>query len=162
MVNLSIVIITYRYQVKFTFWFLIPFMALMVFSCSSSQNLQNRGSDQSSIREELVNDRSQYTISQTLYGKASYYAEEFHGRKTANGEIYDMNKNTSAHRTLPFGTICRVTNLANNKTVLVRINDRGPFVPGRILDLSKGAAQAIGGISQGIIEVMIEILEIPQ
>ena len=72
-----------------------------------------------------------------------------------------MSKYTAAHRTLPFGTICRVTNLKTNKSVLVRINDRGPFVPDRILDLSKGAAQALDGISQGIMEVKIEILEIP-
>jgi rare lipoprotein A len=148
--------------VKSTFWFFLSFISLIIFTCSSSQNARNRESDQSSIREVLINDRSQYTVSKTIYGKASYYAEKFHGRKTASGEIYDMNKNTAAHRTLPFGTICRITNLTNNKTVLVRINDRGPFIPGRILDLSKGAAQTIGGISQGIMEVMIEILEIPQ
>jgi len=73
-----------------------------------------------------------------------------------------MSKYTAAHRTLPFGTICRVTNLKTNKTVIVRINDRGPFVPGRILDLSKGAAQALDGIAQGIMEVKIEILEMPE
>jgi hypothetical protein len=63
-----------------------------------------------------------------LYGKASYYGDEFHGRKTASGEIYDRNRMTAAHRTLAFGTVCRVTNLKNGKTAVVRVNDRGPFI----------------------------------
>ena len=71
---------------------------------------------------------------------ASYYAEKYHGRKTANGEIFNMNAMTCAHKTLPFNTVLRVTNLANGKNVQVRVNDRGPFVNGREIDLSKGAA----------------------
>ncbi|MDX9791155.1 MAG: septal ring lytic transglycosylase RlpA family protein, partial [Candidatus Kapabacteria bacterium] len=69
-----------------------------------------------------------------LMGKASYYGNEFHGRTTANGEIYDMYKISAAHKTLAFGTMVKVRNLNNNKEIVVRINDRGPFVPGRIID----------------------------
>ena len=88
-------------------------------------------------------------------GQASYYADKFDGRKTANGEIFDQDKLTAAHKTLPFGTIVKVTNLTNNKTVIVRINDRGPFVAGRIIDLSKAAAKKIDLISAGVVKVTV-------
>lgn len=71
--------------------------------------------------------------------KASYYGKKFHGRKTASGEIFDMNKSTAAHNKLKFGTIVKVTSIATNKSVIVRINDRGPFIKGRDIDLSKSA-----------------------
>ena len=90
--------------------------------------------------------------------KASYYAEKYHGRKTANGETFNMYAMTCAHKTLPFGTVLRVTNLSNNKAVDVRVNDRGPFVKGREIDLSKGAAQKIGMIKTGTANVRIEIV----
>jgi rare lipoprotein A len=91
----------------------------------------------------------------TRKGIASYYADFYEGRTTANGEIYRQNKITAAHKTLPFGTKVKVTNLANNKTVVVRINDRGPFVKGRIIDLTKAAAKEIGMIGAGISKVKI-------
>lgn len=93
-----------------------------------------------------------------LDGIASYYADEFHGRKTSNGETYDMHGLTAAHRTLPFNTRVRVTNLANNKSVVVRINDRGPFVSDRIIDLSYRAAQELSMIGPGTARVALEIL----
>ncbi len=93
-----------------------------------------------------------------LYGKASYYADFFEGRLTANGEIFDQSKLTAAHKTLPFGTLVRVTNLGNNKSVVVIINDRGPFVAGRIIDLSKKAAQEINMIKEGVVDIELEIL----
>lgn len=93
------------------------------------------------------------------YGKASYYADKFQGRPTASGEIYDRNKLTAAHKTLPFGTFCRITNTANKKTVTVRINDRGPFTRGRIIDLSYHAMQLLDGITAGEIDVMVEVLK---
>jgi rare lipoprotein A len=96
-----------------------------------------------------------------LYGKASYYGAEFHGKKTASGEGYDMNRLTAAHQTLPFGTVCRVTNLKNGKNVVVRINDRGPFIRGRILDLSYRAADVLEGVRTGVMDVKIEILNLP-
>lgn len=95
------------------------------------------------------------TFSQT--GIASYYAKKFNGRRTANGEIYSDNKLTAAHRTLPFGTRLEVTNLRNGKTVQVRINDRGPYSKGRIIDLSKSAARQIGLISAGVGKVRITL-----
>ena len=137
-------------------------LVVLLLSCASSQQGRSRGGNQDPVRESLRQDRNEQKVQSTYFGNASYYAEEFQGRKTASGEIYDMSKYTAAHRTLPFGTICRVTNLKTNKTVIVRINDRGPFVPGRILDLSRGAAQALDGIAQGIMEVKIEILEMPE
>jgi rare lipoprotein A len=92
-------------------------------------------------------------------GVASYYAEEFDGRKTSSGETYNMNDLTAAHQTLPFGTIVKVTNKATGKSVTVRINDRGPFLKDRIIDLSRSAAQKIGMIGPGTAEVHLEVLE---
>ena len=91
--------------------------------------------------------------------QASYYAEKYHGRKTANGETFNMYAMTCAHKTLPFGTVLRVTNLSNNKTVDVRVNDRGPFVKGREIDLSKAAAHKLDMIKTGTARVKIEILD---
>ena len=90
----------------------------------------------------------------------SYYGKKFHGRPTSNGEIYDMHKFTAAHKTLPFQTKLRVTNPDNGKSVVVRINDRGPFVAGRDLDLSQAAARQIEMIAHGVKELEIEVLEI--
>jgi len=92
-------------------------------------------------------------------GKASWYGEPHHGRKTASGEIYDMNKLTAAHRTLPLGTRLRVTNVDNGRSVVVRVNDRGPFVDGRVIDLSRAAARELGVRGAGVITVRIEVLE---
>jgi rare lipoprotein A len=91
-------------------------------------------------------------------GKASYYASFFSGRKTANGEIYSPYKLTAAHRALPFGTVVKVTNLNNNKSVVVTINDRGPYVKGRIIDLSREAAKRIGMLHNGVVNVKVELL----
>ncbi len=90
------------------------------------------------------------------YGKASYYGDDFHGKKTASGEIFNKWEFTCAHRTLPFGTRLVVTNLANKKAVVVRVNDRGPFVKGRIVDLSYAAAQKIGMLGTGVVRVKVE------
>lgn len=95
----------------------------------------------------------------TLEGVASYYAHEFHGRLTSNGETFDMNSLTAAHRTLPFGTRVRVTNLENSKAIEVRINDRGPFKEGRIIDLAMGAAKELDMIRNGTARVRLEVLE---
>lgn len=95
-----------------------------------------------------------------LTGIASYYGEEFHGRKTSSGEVYDMHALTAAHRTLPFNTRVRVTNLDNNRSVEVRINDRGPFKDNRVIDVSYKAALQLGLISNGTAPVRIEILKL--
>lgn len=93
-------------------------------------------------------------LSQT--GKASYYAKKFNGRRTASGEKFRSSKRTAAHRTLPFGTKVKVTNLKNGRSVKVKINDRGPFVAGRIIDLSRKAARKIGILDEGVGSVRIE------
>ena len=93
-------------------------------------------------------------------GVASYYADEYNGRRTANGETYDMNRLTAAHNSLPFDTKVRVTNRLNNKSVVVRINDRGPFKDNRIIDLSLAAAKEIGLIAPGTAPVRLEVLEL--
>lgn len=93
----------------------------------------------------------------TEVGIASWYGKKYHGRKTANGETFKMNKLTAAHRTLPLGLTAKVTNLDNGRSVRVRINDRGPFVEGRILDLSYGAAKKLGMVEAGLARVRIEI-----
>lgn len=92
------------------------------------------------------------------YGKASYYAMKFQGAKTASGERFSQSANTAAHRTLPFGTKVRVTNVRNDKSVIVRINDRGPFVKGRVIDLSQTAFKAIGRLEQGLLDVKVEVV----
>ena len=94
-------------------------------------------------------------------GMASYYADKFQGRKTANGETYDQNKMTAAHRTLPFGTRVRVTNLENDRSVELRINDRGPFVEGRIIDVSYRAARELDFVKAGLVKVRVEVLSLP-
>ena len=94
----------------------------------------------------------------TEEGNASWYGNPFHGRRASNGEIYDMYKLTAAHRTLPFETMVRVTNLSNGRSTTVRITDRGPFVNDRIIDLSLAAAREIESIGPGVVPVRLEVL----
>ncbi|WP_206668554.1 septal ring lytic transglycosylase RlpA family protein [Pseudomonas saliphila] len=91
-------------------------------------------------------------------GQASFYADKFQGRTTASGERYKHGVSTAAHRKLPFGSRVRVTNTGNGKSVVVKINDRGPFVRGRVIDLSKSAFARIGSTSAGLLDVKIEVL----
>jgi rare lipoprotein A len=102
------------------------------------------------------------SLAQTQTGKASFYADKFEGNPTASGEKYKHNKLTAAHKSLPFGTKVKVTNLANNQTVEVIINDRGPYVEGRIIDLSKSAAETLGFVNQGLADVQIDVLDAGQ
>ncbi len=104
----------------------------------------------SSVRVRLF----KHNKSQT--GIASFYGRDFHGKQTASGEIFNMRRCSAAHRTLPFSTLVRVTNLSNGRRLIVRINDRGPFVSGRIIDLSYGAAKRLGMLQQGITKVNLE------
>src|SRR5688572_1445786 len=99
------------------------------------------------------------SVAQVQTGKASFYADKFEGIQTASGEKYRHNKLTGAHKTLPFGTKVRVTNLANEKTVEVTINDRGPYVDGRVIDLSKAAAEELGFLNNGLAEVKLEVID---
>lgn len=109
----------------------------------------------SSIKSKSPTDLIGYTQS----GKASFYADKFESRKTASGELYRQSLKTVAHKSLPFGTQLKVTNRANGKSVVVRVNDRGPFVAGRIIDLSKSAFSVIGHTSSGLIPVQIEVIK---
>jgi len=95
-------------------------------------------------------------------GIASWYGPGFQGKTTANGELYDMFAYTAAHKTLPFGTVVEVVNLETGRSVVVRINDRGPFIPGRIIDLSYVAAQELGIVDQGTARVGLIILWMPK
>lgn len=119
---------------------LIPLMLMMTLGCAE----QSEGSAEGDFTQK---------------GKASYYARSFHGEQTANGETFNQNALVAAHKTLPFGTRVQVTNLENGKQVTVRINDRGPFKPDRIIDLSRVAAARIDLIEDGLAPVRIETLD---
>ena len=95
---------------------------------------------------------------QTYTGKASFYANAFHGRRCANGQIYDMYKLTCAHKTLPFGTLLKVTNNRNGKSTVVEVTDRGPYAKGRIIDLSKAAAMELDMVAAGVANVTVEVI----
>jgi len=119
------------------------FLLLFLFSCSSSKKITTKNYEQEKLIEQ---------------GIASWYGPNFDGKKTANGEIYDMYKLTAAHRTLPFNSFVKVVNKTNNKSVVVRINDRGPYEKNRIIDLSKSAAEKIGLIKNGTAPVKLFLL----
>ena len=114
-------------------------MFLLVSGCASTQHHSIRGGTETGI--------------------ASFYAEKYHGKKTASGEIFDMNKLTAAHRTLPFGQKVRVTNLSNNREVIVRINDRGPYAKDRIIDVSLAAARKLDIVRSGTAKVRVSVVE---
>jgi rare lipoprotein A len=101
----------------------------------------------------------QAAFGQIQTGKASFYADKFEGTPTASGEKYHHHKLTAAHKTLPFGTRVRVTNLSNNESVEVVINDRGPYVENRIIDLSKSAAEKLGFVNQGLADIKLEVID---
>jgi len=103
----------------------------------------------------------QVAVASVTSGMASWYGPGFHGRRSASGEVFNQHALTAAHRTLPFGTRVRVTNLRNNRQVVVRINDRGPYSHGRVIDLSAGAARAIGLARMGVGPVRLEVLQTP-
>lgn len=123
---------------------------ILLTGCTSSPRFTSAKFDQASSEDLLLVEE----------GVASYYADEFNGRTTSNGETYDMNALTAAHQTLPFNTKVRVTNLASGKSVVVRINDRGPFKDNRIIDLSLAAAKAIELIGSGTANVRLEVVEL--
>lgn len=148
---------------------LIFVMIMVFFSSFAFQTLKPQQQDPKKIQRDtvvkapIIDSIANYKGKFKPYKKnahASYYAEKFHGRRTASGRIYDMNKLTAAHKTLPFGTKVKVTNEKNGKTVIVEITDRGPFVRGREIDLSKKAFFTIASSSgAGYINVTLEILQ---
>lgn len=118
-------------------------------------NVNSKNKAVSDTFEKVIEEREKYTHFQT--GMASYYGGSWHGKKTANGEIFNENSLTAAHKTLPFGTKVKVTNLDNGKSVVVRINNRGPYSKGRVIDLSKAAFSKIASTSKGVTRVKLEV-----
>lgn len=95
-------------------------------------------------------------------GIASYYHDKFHGRKTASGQVYNKNIPSAAHKTLPLGTKVKVTDTKTGKSIVVKVNDRGPFIGGRIIDLSRSAARQLGILKRGLARVEVEVLSVPK
>nr|WP_260173456.1 septal ring lytic transglycosylase RlpA family protein [Campylobacter sp. 19-13652] len=132
-------------------------------SPSGSSEIKNSPAmHRATMRPYTVNGKTYYPtvvkVGEKASGTASWYGPDFHGKKTSNGEVYNMHGFTAAHKTLPMNTMLRVTNLKNNRQVVVRVNDRGPFVSNRIIDLSKGAASKIGMIGAGTAPVLLEVI----
>ncbi|WP_310736246.1 MULTISPECIES: septal ring lytic transglycosylase RlpA family protein [unclassified Pseudoalteromonas] len=121
---------------------LISLSLAILAGCSSSQT--NYSATSTGIREQ---------------GNASFYADKYHGRLTASGEKFDQQAMTAAHKQLPFNSKVKVTNTANNRSVVVRVNDRGPFIPGRIIDLTKHAFEQLAEPSSGVINVTVEVID---
>ena len=128
-------------------------LMMLMTGCISSPKYQAKKKPQLKWR---VGDEE---IFESSVGVASFYGRKFAGRPTASGEIFNPALMTAAHKTWPFGTIVRVVNLKNNKSVVVKINDRGPFIEGRDIDLSQGAAQRIAMVNDGVARVRLEILK---
>ena len=155
----------------------IAFTGILLVSCSSPIRLSNypdssqdfksspntsAASQRATMRPYTINGKTYYpttvSVGDTALGIASWYGPNFHGKKTSNGETYNMNAMTAAHKTLPMNTMVRVTNLGNGAQTTVRINDRGPFVAGRIIHLSTAAATSIGMIGAGTARVKLEVV----
>jgi rare lipoprotein A len=120
---------------------------------------RNKGVAEADLREPSVPRGAKALMTET--GLASWYGPPYHNRRGSNGEVYNMNAMTAAHRTLPLGSVVRVTNVKTRHSVLVRITDRGPFIPGRIVDLSLAAARKIDVVQPGVAEVKVELIESP-
>ncbi|WP_324287460.1 septal ring lytic transglycosylase RlpA family protein [Campylobacter sp. MG1] len=147
--------------------FFLVFVFIFIACSSNSYNVvPNYGTPKSStpatMRPYVINGKTYYpsavNVGDSETGIASWYGPGFHGKKTSNGEVFDTNALTAAHKTLPMNTIVKVDNLENGKSIVVRINDRGPFVPGRIIDLSNRAAYAIDMTKKGTAKVKISVL----
>ena len=136
------------------------------FGCGSSPRFTSEESGIGNKEEEIhkneneeITETTSLNVLETETGVASFYSQKFHGKQTANGEVYDMNALTAAHINYPFETIIRVTNLSNNKSVVLRVNDRMPDNNGRMIDLSRKAAEELDMLISGIAKVKIEVLK---
>ncbi len=150
-------------------WFFLVVTTLFLSACSRPVTYDTRVIDTPQTRE-LKGHQKPYTVNGQRYdplrshvgfvqeGVASWYGKDFHGKKTSNGEVYDMYAMTAAHKTLPLGVFVKVRNKANGKEIVVRVNDRGPFVKDRIIDLSYAAAKELGVVGPGTAPVRIEAL----
>jgi len=128
-------------------FFVLLYFSLTFFSLSICSG--------STVKENLVHKR------EPKIGIASWYGKQFHGKKTASGKHFNMYNHTAAHRSLPLGTRVRVVNLENGKDTIVDINDRGPYIKGRMIDLSYAAAKSIGIVNDGIAKVRVEVISMP-
>lgn len=136
--------------------FIISLVAVSVgFNLSDTSAGEINGAAKITVSKDAESNMTSVNFSDMGVMTASWYGPRFHGKLTANGEQYDQMALTAAHKSLPFGTVLQVTNLKNGKSVIVRINDRGPFIEGRDLDLSKGTALNLGMISRGVIKVKV-------
>ena len=126
---------------------------------SSKANRTKQPEEKPIAENNDLNSYNDFTVLETVTGVASYYADQFNGKLTSNGETYDMYGLTAAHPSYPHNTIIRVTNLNNNKSVIIRVNDRMPKRPDRIIDLSYGTAQALEMVESGLTKVKLEILK---
>ena len=151
-------------------------MGLIYYSCTPSPRYKAAPSSFSEIRsnknsvknkKNTKKNKKNYSDKKETYnpkklvykGISSFYGPKFHGKLTANGEVYDMYGITAAHKEIPLNTVARVTNLDNGKSLILRINDRGPYIDGRILDCSYGAAKKLDFLTQGTANVKIEVIE---
>lgn len=139
---------------------LFPFL---FFACSSvprfSSEKQIKTTERKYFDTEDLSIYENYPVLETVEGIASFYANKYHGKITYNGEVYDMNGISAAHQTYPMDTIIRVTNLSNNKSVILRINDRMPYWKDRIIDLSLGTAKKLDFVEKGLTKVRIDVLK---
>ena len=133
-------------------------LIFVLYSCTNSPRYGSSVSSKTKLKPKSL--KTMKRVPKVITGISSYYGTDFHGKLTANGEVYDMYGLTAAHKTLPLNTIVRVTNLSNNKSLILRINDRGPYVKGRILDCSYGAAKKLDFLVQGTTKVKIELIEV--
>ncbi len=150
--------------------FLVLFVMFTGITGCANKHIGSYGSEiknsesmhKATMRSYVVNGKRYYptmvSVGDNFSGIASWYGEDFHGKKTSNGEIYNMYALTAAHKILPMNTVVRVTNLLNNRSQIVRINDRGPFVKGRIIDLSYTAAKRLGVLGRGTAPVRVEVV----
>ena len=138
--------------------YLILVVCILFADCTNSPRYGN--SSGTGKKSKTRNLKTAKRVPKVITGVSSFYGTDFHGKLTANGEVYDMYGLTAAHKTLPLNTTVRVTNLANNKSLILRINDRGPYIKGRILDCSYGAAKKLDFLLQGTTKVRIEIIEV--
>lgn len=144
-------------------YLLIALIQLSVFyGCASSPRFttnDSRFEKRSAARFEKLSEYKNAEVLESVAGVASYYADRFHGLITYNGEVYDMYGLSAAHPSYQMGTVVRVTNLSNDKSVIIKINDRMPFRPDRIIDLSLGCAMELDMVNAGIMEVRVDVLE---
>ena len=133
-------------------------ITLMLFSCTASPRYSSVTKKNIKKKISKKKNKKSYSVSDELIGMSSWYGPNFHGKLTANGEVFDEYGLTAAHRDLPLNTVVRVTNLDNGKSLIIRINDRGPYIDGRMLDCSMAAAKKLGFYHNGMANVEVDII----